>query len=254
LIELWHLPLLLATGLVAGCVDTMAGGGGLISLPVMLGLGFDPKLALGTNKFQASFGSGSAAWHFSRAGVVAWRDCARGFGLTFLGAACGALTVQQLDPGFLKRGIPILLVTVAVYSLLKPDLGALDVHPRMARNRFDYIFGLLLGFYDGFFGPGAGTFWAMAFVVALGFNLTRATAHTKVMNFGSNLASLILFLIAGKVVFLAGMVMGLGQLLGAWLGSHVVVKGGARFIRPVFIAVVLAITGKVLFDAWSASK
>ncbi|TAL01391.1 MAG: hypothetical protein EPO07_08465 [Verrucomicrobia bacterium] len=246
----WQLTLLFLTGLAAGFVDTIAGGGGLITLPVMLGCGFDPKLALGTNKFQATFGSGSAAWHFSRAGAVAWRDCARGFMLTFVGAALGTLAVQQLDPSFLKRGLPILLVAVAVYSILKPDLGVRDLHPKMESVRFDFIFGLGIGFYDGFFGPGTGTFWAMAFVLMLGFNLTRATAHTKVMNFGSNLASLLFFLLAKKVLFVPGLAMGGGQLLGAWLGSHLVVKGGTKFIRPIFISVVLAITGKVLYDAW----
>lgn len=250
MVELWHFPLLFLTGLAAGFVDSIAGGGGLITLPVLLGLGFDPKLALGTNKLQAVFGSGSAAWHYSRAGKVNWGECKLGFALTFIGSAFGSILVRQLDPALLGRVLPILLLTVAVYMLLRPTLGDTDAQSRMNRHIFDVGFGLAIGFYDGFFGPGTGTFWTMAFVLALGFNLTRATAHTKVVNFASNLASLGVFAIAGEVLILAGLTMGAGQLLGARLGSHMVVKRGTRFIRPVFITVALAITAKVLYDAW----
>ena len=129
MIEPWQLPLLFGTGLVAGFVDSIAGGGGLIALPVLLSCGLDPQHALGTSKLQATFGSGSAAWHYARAGAVDWRECVRGFALTFLGAVLGTLTVQQLDPSFLKRAIPVLLVAVAGYSLLRPQLRERDLHP-----------------------------------------------------------------------------------------------------------------------------
>ena len=251
MIELWHLPLLFATGLAAGFVDSIAGGGGLITLPVLLGLDFTPPAALGTNKLQATFGSASAAWHYAEAGTVDWRDCTRGFILTFLGAALGALWVQQLDAAILKRVIPVLIAGVALYALLKPQMGEQDLHPRMPRGLFDALFGLGLGFYDGFFGPGTGMFWTTAFVLGMGFNLTRATGYTKVMNFASNIASLIVFLIGGQVLFVAGLVMGVGQLLGARLGSRMVVKRGAKFIRPVFISVALTITAKLLYDSFS---
>jgi uncharacterized membrane protein YfcA len=248
MVHAWHLPLLFVTGLVAGFVDSIAGGGGLITLPVLLNLGIDPKLALGTNKLQATFGSGSAAVHFVRAGTVTLRECKRGFVVTFIGAALGTLLVQQLPRDFLAHAIPVLLVVVAVYVLLKPDLGAGDSPPRLSRPWFDVSFGLLLGFYDGFFGPGTGTFWAMAFVLGLGFNLTRATGSTKVMNFASNLSSLLFFLPGRNVLLIPGLTMGLGQLLGARVGSHLVVAKGTRFIRPIFISMVLAITAKLLYD------
>jgi uncharacterized membrane protein YfcA len=244
----WHLPVLFATGLVAGFVDSIAGGGGLITLPVLLNLGLDPKLALGTNKLQATFGSGSATVHFARAGTVALRECKRGFIITFIGAALGTLLVQQLPRDFLAHAIPIMLVLVAVYVLLKPDLGAADAPPRLSRLWFDVGFGLLLGFYDGFFGPGTGTFWAMAFVLGLGFNLTRATGFTKVMNFASNLSSLLFFLPGRNVLLVPGLTMGLGQLLGARMGSRLVVAKGTKFIRPIFIAMVMAISIKLLYD------
>jgi uncharacterized protein len=247
----WHLPVLFATGFIAGFVDSIAGGGGLITVPVLLSFGFDPADALGTNKLQASFGSGSAAWHYARAGTVPLADCRRGFVLTVIGAAIGTCLVQWLPRDFLIRAIPVLLIAVAVYSLLRPNLGATDLHPRMSRRSFDVIFGLSLGFYDGFFGPGTGMFWAMAFVLALGFNLTRATGYTKVMNFASNLCSLVFFLIGRHVLWLTGLTMGAGQLLGARVGSRLVVARGTKFIRPVFIAAVVAITLKLLYDNYT---
>jgi uncharacterized membrane protein YfcA len=250
MVEFWQWPLLFVTGAAAGFIDSIAGGGGLITLPVLLSCGFDPKLALGTNKLQATFGSGSAAWHYARAGVANWRDCWRGFGLTFIGAALGTLAVQKLDPSLLRRALPVLLASVAIYSLLRPKLGEKEAQARMSRGAFDLTFGLLLGFYDGFFGPGTGTFWAMAFVMVMGFDLTRATGSTKVMNFASNLASLAFFLCLGQVLVAAGLVMGAGQLIGAWLGSHMVIKRGTEFIRPIFITVVLVVTGKVIYDVY----
>src|SRR6267378_5440280 len=125
---LWHLPILFGTGLIAGFVDSIAGGGGLITLPVLLSLGLGPQQALGTNKLQASFGSGSAAWHYAQAGAVPLKDCIRGFVLTIIGAALGTLVVQQIHPDALKRMLPILILAVALYVLFKPQLGAQD-HP-----------------------------------------------------------------------------------------------------------------------------
>jgi uncharacterized protein len=247
---MWQLPLLFTTGLAAGFVDAIAGGGGLIALPVLLHCGLDPQTALGTNKLQAAFGSGSATWHYARAGWVNGAECRRGALLTFVGAILGAWTVQHLDPAFLKRFIPALLLAVAGYLFFKPALGEAEARPRLPRGAFDALFGLGLGFYDGFFGPGVGTFWAVAFVLGLGFNLTKATAHTKAMNFASNAASLVLFLAAGQVRIVAGLVMGAGQWFGARLGARLVVKRGTRLIRPVFLTVVVALTLKLLYDAY----
>jgi uncharacterized membrane protein YfcA len=246
----WQLSILFVTGSAAGFVDAIAGGGGLITLPVLLGIGVDPQHALATSKLQGSFGSGSAAWHYAQAKTVSLRNCLVGASLAFAGAAIGALTVQKLDPSFLRRFIPMLLLSVAVYALLKPQIGAEDTPARMPRLWFDILFGFGWGFYDGFFGPGVGTFWTMSFVVALGYNLKSATASTKVMNFASNIGALLLFLRGGNVLYDAGLAMGIGQMLGARFGSQVVIHRGTRFIRPIFISVVLVLTAKLIYDAY----
>lgn len=248
--ETWVLGILFLTGLAAGFVDSIAGGGGLITLPVLLSVGCSPQDALGTNKLQATFGSGSAAWHYARGGAVNLGECGTGFGAAFIGAGLGTVAVQQVSLGFLQRAIPVLLLAVAIYVFAKPDLGHEDRRPAMDSAMFHFVFGMGLGFYDGFFGPGTGTFWTMAYVLGLGFNLTRATAHTKVMNFASNLSSLIFFALGGRVVVEAGLVMGLGQCLGARLGSGMVLVRGTRFIRPVFLTVVVILTVKLLIQYW----
>lgn len=250
MIEWWQVALLFATGLIAGFVDSIAGGGGLITLPVFLSLGIDPRVALGTNKLQACFGSGSATVHYARAGAVKISECRSACLFAFLGAATGSLLVQRLDPNFLKRLIPVLLLIVAVYIWLKPQLGEKDIHPRMTRIRFDFLFGFGLGFYDGFLGPGTGTFITMAFMLGLGFNLTKATASSKVLNFATNIASLLVFLIARKIWFIAGFVMGAGQWLGARAGSKMVMRGGTKFIRPVFLSAVILIMLKMIYDVY----
>lgn len=248
--EWWQLALLLATGLVAGFVDSIAGGGGLITLPVLLNLGIDPKLALGTNKLQATFGSGSATVHYARAGAVNLSECRRGCAYAFAGAVAGSLSVQQLNPDLLKRLIPILLILVVVYIWRRPQLGEKDLHPRMTRQRFDVLFGLGIGFYDGFMGPGTGTFFTMALMLGLGFNLTKATATTKVLNFATNVGALLVFLLVGKIWFLAGLVMGLGQWIGARTGSKMVMRHGTKFIRPIFLSVVLLIAVRIIYLTW----
>jgi hypothetical protein len=246
----WALPILFVTGLVAGFVDSIAGGGGLLVLPVLLSFGLPPQLALGTNKLQATCGSGSAAWHYARYKIVSVRECGPGVFSTIIGAIGGTLLVQHLDAAFLKHIIPILLLAIAAYMLLQPQLGAEDLRPRLRSGLFYPVVGLALGFYDGFLGPGTGTFWTMALMLGLGFNLTKATGYTKVMNFASNVASLVFFALGGQVLYAVGVVMGIGQLLGARVGSRMVVARGAKFIRPVFLTMVLALTVKLLLDAF----
>jgi hypothetical protein len=249
-IEWQQIALLFATGLVAGFVDTLAGGGGLLTLPVLLNVCPDPKFALGTNKLQASFGSTSATVHFTRAGALSPRDCVRACLLAFLGSLAGSMLVQEFDSHRLKQFVPVLLLAVAIFVWLRPQLGEKDIHPRISRIKFDLIFTLGIGFYDGLFGPGTGTFLALAFMIGLGFNLAKATAHAKALNCASNLAALGVFLLAQKVWFVAGIAMGCGQWLGARAGSRMVITRGTKFIRPVFLTMVVLITLKVMWDMW----
>jgi uncharacterized membrane protein YfcA len=248
----WPLaPVWFGTGLLAGFVDSIAGGGGLITLPVLLGTGLPAPQALATNKLQATFGSASAAWNYSRMGTVSLRECKTGFACTVVGAAAGTFLVQRLDPQLLRRALPVLLTAIAVALLLKPQLGEKDIHPRMSQGSFSVPAGLVLGFYDGFFGPGTGTFWAMALMLGLGYNLTKSTGYAKVMNLASNLTSLVLFLRLGQAEYDVGFTMGFGQLIGAKIGSGMVVTRGTRFIRPIFITVVIVLALKLLIDAYT---
>jgi uncharacterized membrane protein YfcA len=246
----WMLCVLFFTALLAGFVDSIAGGGGLITLPVLLSLGIPPQFALGTNKIQATCGSGSAALHYACAKVVSLRECTAGIVFAIAGAAVGTVFVQHLDPSFLKRLIPVVLLAIAAYVLVRPQLGARDIHPRLSPKMFYPVAGFALGFYDGTFGPGTGTFWTMAFMLGLGFNLTKATGYTKVMNAASNLSSLAFFAWAGQIYYAAGITMGAGQFIGARLGSQMVVTRGTKFIRPVFLLMVFAVTLKLLYDAY----
>ncbi len=242
------LPLLFGTAFVAGLIDSIAGGGGLITVPVLIGIGLPPQVALGTNKLQASFGSGSAMLHFVRAGTVKLSDCWIGILWTAIGAALGVWAVQLLDATLLKQLIPWLLAAIVIYTILSPKLGAEDSHSRLKSGQFYLLFGLTLGFYDGFFGPGTGSFWTMTLMMLLGCSMLRATATTKVMNFTSNFVALIFFLSVGQVRFMEGIVMGVGQFLGARVGSKLVIKSGTAFIRPVFITMVLALVARLIYQ------
>jgi uncharacterized membrane protein YfcA len=247
----WHYGVLFLSGLAGGWVDSIAGGGGLITIPILLSLGLSPQLALGTNKFQASFGSFTASRHYVRKKVVALADARPGIILTFVGALLGTWAVQQMDPGFLNVLIPAMLLAIALYMLIAPRVSDSDGNARMSRIFFYSLFSLPLGFYDGFFGPGVGSFWAFAFISALGFNLRKATGYTKVMNFTSNVVAFLLFALYGNVLWVLGLTMAAGQIVGAGIGSALVVRRGARFIRPIFIAVVLLTTLKLLCNRLS---
>jgi uncharacterized membrane protein YfcA len=246
----WIWPVLFAAALGAGLVDTIAGGGGMITLPALLAAGLPPQLALGTNKLQSSFGSLTATLRFRSAGLVSLRSILPGILATALGAGLGALVVGRLDPGFLRLLIPFCLVGILVFLLFKPEFGSRHAAARWPARLFWPVAGLVLGFYDGFFGPGTGTFWAMALVGLAGMDLRAATAHTKAVNFTSNLVSLAVFLTAGSVVLALGLLMGLGQAAGAWIGSHLVLKRGTGLVRRLVLAVTAVMIAYLLAKAW----
>ena len=239
--------LLALAGLAAGFVDAIAGGGGLLTVPALLWAGLPPQMALGTNKLQSSFGTALAAVNYARAGLLRWRELRLGIVITALAAVAGSLVVARLDAGFLRRVIPGLLIVIAGVFFFRPELGVKRRAPRMTSAAFAWSCDLALGFYDGFFGPGAGSFWMVACVLLLGFELDAATGHTKAMNLASNLGALAVFLAMRQVRFDVGAVMIVGQLLGAKLGSGLVIRRGARLVRPVFLAVVLLLAARLLW-------
>lgn len=245
------LAILFFVGLAAGFVDSIAGGGGLITLPVLLGIGLPPHVALATNKFQSSFGSFSAAFSFVKAGQINFREAWWGIIFTLGGAFLGTWAIEQINADFLKGIIPYLLILVVIYTIFTPKIGEEDIKPRMGGLIFFLFFGSLLGFYDGFLGPGTGSFWTIALMIGLGLNMTKATAYTKVMNFVSNIVSLLVFLVGGHIVFQAGLVMAIGQVIGARLGSGLVIEKGTRFIKPIFISMVLLTIGRLIYKNWT---
>lgn len=242
------LLILIAIAGVAGMIDAIAGGGGLLALPALLWAGLPPVQALATNKLQGSFGTLTASYNFVRRGEIDLARLRIPVLLTFLGSACGTIAVRHLGSELLDRLVPTLLIAFALYFLFSPRIGDQDAQHRIGHGMFGLLIGFTVGFYDGFFGPGTGSFFAAAFVLLLGYNLRRATAGTKVLNFTSNIASLIFFALAGEVIWQVGLPMGLAQMAGAWVGSHLVMRHGARLIRPVLVAVSLAISVKLLLS------
>jgi len=242
--------LLFAAGLAGGFIDAVAGGGGLITVPALLATGMPPQVVLGTNKLQSSFGTTMAVWHYAKAGLMKTPGLRLAVVLSFLASMGGAYAVSVLSKDLLKQLIPWLLAAVAVYTALNRRFGIQVGEQKMRPVLFAVIFGTALGFYDGFFGPGTGSFWTLGLVALLGLELRGATGYTKAANLASNLGSLVIFLAHGSVHFAAAGAMIGGQLLGARLGSGMVIRKGAGFIRPVFLTVVFAMTVKLLWDAW----
>ncbi len=240
--------LLFLAGLLAGFIDSIAGGGGIITVPALLAAGIPPHQALATNKLQSSCGSLTAAANYSRLGLMNPGELIIGFVFSFLGAVGGAITVQFFSGDFLENLIIIMLVILFVYTLLSPQLGFRQRQHKIKHSIFYVIFGVLIGFYDGFFGPGTGSFWTISLVVLLGLDLKQATAQTKLFNLTSNVVALAVFLYSGLVLWRAGLAMGAGQVIGAFCGSTLVSRKEVRFIRVFFLCVVAATIIKLSVD------
>jgi hypothetical protein len=247
---LGHLAVLLA-GVLAGFVDSIAGGGGLITVPALLAVGLPPHLALGTNKLASTLGVTTALRRYRTGGLVRIRHWLPAVACTATGAAAGTLLIQQLSADFLTWLIPVLLVVILAYTLASPDLGSRPARARLDRRLFQVLGGLALGFHDGFFGPGTGAFWAVALVTLAGLDLRRATAATKVMNATSNWTALVVFALGGNVVLTVGLAMGAGQMVGATLGSGQVLRRSPRFVRGFLIASVALTAARLLWERLS---
>lgn len=244
------LILLFLTGFLAGCVDAIAGGGGLISVPVLLATGLPPHVAFGTNKLQGSIGTFMATLRYHKHGLISFQLIARGIFFGIIGGILGSTAWQVIDGAILMRFIPIFLAAIFLYTLFTPKLGAEDRKVRMAAEWFYPLFGLLLGFYDGFFGPGTGSFWVFALTCLLGYNLMKATAYTKVFNLNSSIIATICFMMGGNIDYRIGFAMAAGQLIGGRLGASLAITKGARLIRPVFLSVVSMTIASLIYKTY----
>ena len=242
------LLLLFLAGLLAGFIDSIAGSGGMVTLPAMLLAGIPPLQALGTNKLQSLFGWASASWSYARHGHVDLRAQLPMALTAAAGAVAGALAATVVPGSWLRAGLPFLLIAIALYFALKPDIGTVERHHRISPRAFGVTFVPAIGFYDGVFGPGTGSFLMLGFVGLAGFGLLKATAHTKFLNFGSNVGAFGVFLASGAVLWKVGLVMGAGQFLGAQLGSRFAMRHGTRVIKPLLVTVSLLLALKLLAE------
>jgi uncharacterized membrane protein YfcA len=240
--------LLMAAAFVAGFVDSIAGGGGLITLPLLMIAGAPPITALATNKVQGVFGAAMAAVAYARGGHVDLRRQAGAAVLAFVAAVCGALLASKLPTEVIRTGLPVLLIGIAVFFALKPGLDDLDRTERLRPVLFAATVVPLVGFYDGLFGPGTGAFFMLAFVALAGFGVLRATAHTKLLNFASNLGGLAAFALLASPWWLVGLAMGAAQIAGAALGSRLAMRVGSRLIKPVLVIAATALALRLIVD------
>lgn len=250
MIEPWMYAALTATAVFTGFVDAIAGGGGLIMLPALIFAGLPPHAVLGTNKLQSMCGTTMATWRYHHAGLFKVRPNLWLVAVTFVGAIAGALVIQRFEARVLSLVVPLLLMAVALYTLLSPRMDDHD-NPALIGKRGYLPVASGIGFYDGFFGPGTGQFFAASLVGLRGMGLTRATGLTKLLNLTSNVASVIVFALGGQVVWLLGLCMALGSITGAWLGAHSATRFGAKLIRPLMVTASLGLTGKLIWG-WFA--
>jgi uncharacterized membrane protein YfcA len=251
MIDPWTIAALTAVAVLTGFIDAIAGGGGLIMMPALLFAGVPPIEALGTNKLQSMFGTATAFRNFAAKRLVDWRDHKGTLVLVFAGASIGVIAVQSIDPGALRLIIPLLLVAVALYVIVSPRMGDEDAHQRVGARGYGPVAGLI-GAYDGFFGPGTGSFFTTTLVGLRGLGLTRATALTKLFNLTSNIASVLFFALGGKILWLLGLSMAGGAMLGGYVGSHTAMRFGATLIRPLLVALSLALTARLLWTYLAA--
>lgn len=240
---------LLGAGFVAAFIDSVVGGGGLISMPALMMTGLPPGVVLGTNKLASICCSSTSSISFLRSGKMDLGLVKYLFPLSLIGSILGAYTVSLISPSFLKPLVVVMLVMVAIYTMLKKDWG--DASTYQGINKRAGILGgcaaLLLGFYDGFFGPGAGSFLIFAFLM-LGFDFVTAAGNAKALNMASNLGAVATFLLAGSVNYLYGLSMGAAMIIGAIVGSRFAIAKGTSYVKPLFIAITTLLIGKQLWD------
>jgi len=243
------LIILLIAGFVAAFIDSVVGGGGLIGLPALLYLGLSPAASIATNKLAGMVGSLTSTITFYRSGKLDIRAGLKYFPLTFFGGLIGAFAVHIMDPEMLKPLMLIMLALVLVYTVFKKDWGSIEVKKdHTPQKMFLFIVVIfLIGFYDGFLGPGTGSFLIFAFLT-MGHDFLKAAGNAKLMNFGSNLAALLMFAFLGQINYAYGIPMAIAQIFGAIVGSRFAIRKGSGYVRGLFIFVTVVLLAKNTYD------
>ncbi|MEH7110431.1 TSUP family transporter [Bacillus sp. JJ1764] len=241
--------ILIVFGFLASFIDSVVGGGGLISLPALLFTGMTPATAVATNKLVGTMGSLTSTLMFYRSGKLDLTSLYKLLPLVFFGSMLGAWTVHLMNPEVLKPLMLIMLAAVAIYTVFKKDWGSHSTPKKMSIRHFIIftVFIFAIGFYDGFLGPGTGSFLIFAFLM-VGFDFIKAAGNAKFLNFGSNIAGLLMFISLGQVNFAYGLPMALAGVTGAICGSKFAIKRGSGYVRALFIAVTLLLLTKNIFD------
>jgi uncharacterized membrane protein YfcA len=239
---------------LAGFVDAIVGGGGLILIPAMFAAfpSAPPATLFGTNKSAAVWGTAISAWQYSRRLQISWPTILPGIIAACLGAFAGAYAVTQVDPSFLRKLLPFILLGVLLYTLAKKELGREHAPRYSGRTAQGIIFsiGLVIGFYDGFFGPGTGSFFVFLLVRLLGFDFLNASVNAKLLNIATNIAALALFTLKGHVWWHFAVPLAVANVLGSMLGTWMALRHGTGFVRGIFIAVVSLLILKTGYDAF----
>lgn len=238
-------------GFIAAAVDSIAGGGGLISLPAIMAVGVPPHLALGTNKFASTCASFTSTLTFAKSKKIYMPLIKYLIPCTLVGAAIGVYTALRINPAVLQVMILVLIFAVAIYTIIKKDFGSEDKFKGLTKLNIFYgcLFAFTLGFYDGFFGPGTGSFLIFLFISVFGFDFTISAGNAKILNFVSNITSLVLFAFSGNIRYWVGIPMAIFMILGARVGTKIAIKNGAKVIKPIFVTIALVLTAKLLYQS-----
>jgi uncharacterized membrane protein YfcA len=240
---------------LAGLVDSIAGGGGLLSVPAYLAAGLPPHYVLGNNKFSSSIGTLFATLRYHQHGMIDLRVALLSAFFALVGSFSGSSAVLLLSPDFLRVLLVVLIPLVAILTLTQRSLGRENRSREQSRKRkygLAALAALLLGFYDGFFGPGMGMFLILFFTLALKYDFVTANANTKVVNLASNIAALVTFIVHGKVIFAIGIPAACAGIAGNLVGAKLVIRRGSSLIRPVFLFTLMLLFAKILYDLLAA--
>jgi len=241
------LTFLFFVGVVAGFLDTLVGGGGLLAVPALLLSGIPPIYVLGTNKFQGSMGTGIATFLLFRKKKLDWNSVKNLMFASFIGSIVGGVIIQFVDTQFLSFVIPIVLVFIAIYFIVSPKPKSIASNPK-SNKKFELFAVPVVGFYDGMFGPGAGSFFAMTGVMIKKLEIIQATILAKPLNFASNIAGFIVFFSFGHIAFLIGLIMMMGQMIGAFFGTHYLLKANPLIIRLLIVIISISMLIKYMLS------